>query len=91
MWNYVGIVRSEKRLALARQRLAPFVEEVTQHYRDFQLTADLVELRNLVIVADLIVRCASLRKESRGLHYMVDYPRPDDTHWKKNTILCIDQ
>ncbi len=87
MWNYVGIVRSEKRLQLVQKRLAPILKEVTQHYRDYLLTPDLVELRNLALVADLIVQSALLRKESRGLHYMIDYPEKDDTNWLKDTIL----
>ncbi len=88
MWNYVGIVRSDKRLALVAERLQPIVAEVDQHYRDYLLTPDLVELRNIAQLAELIVRCASIRKESRGLHYNVDYPAVDDIHWKKDTVLC---
>ena len=87
MWNYVGIVRSEKRLNLIREQLVPLLAEVDRHYRDYLLTADLVELRNIALVAQLIVRCALSRKESRGLHYISDYPRPDDRHWKKDTII----
>ena len=87
MWNYVGIVRTEKRLALVRERLRAIANEVNQHYRDYILTPDLIELRNIAQVAELIVRCACLRKESRGLHYLVDFPKPDDIHWKKDTII----
>jgi L-aspartate oxidase len=87
MWNYVGIVRTEKRLALVQERLRVIVDEVNQHYHDYILTPDLIELRNIAQVAELIVRCACLRKESRGLHYLVEFPLPDDEHWKKDTIL----
>ncbi|MDH3394087.1 MAG: L-aspartate oxidase, partial [Desulfobulbaceae bacterium] len=88
MWNYVGIVRSEKRLQLVRERLAPIIAEVNQHYRDYLLTPDLVELRNIARVADLIVRSAIVRKESRGLHFVVDYPDPDNVNWLRDTVLC---
>lgn len=87
MWNYVGIVRSEKRLLLVKNRLAPILSEVNQHYKDFLLTADLVELRNIAMMAELIVTSALLRKESRGLHYLAEYPVADDTNWRKYTIL----
>jgi L-aspartate oxidase len=88
MWNYVGIVRREKRLQLARRRIAPLLMEIKEHFDDYLLTADLVELRNIAVIADLIIKCASLRKESRGLHYIVDYPQKDDVHFKKDTVLC---
>ncbi len=87
MWNYVGIVRTRKRLALVQERLRVIASEVSQHYHDYILTPDLIELRNIAQVAELIVRCACIRKESRGLHYLVDFPKPDDAHWKKDTIL----
>jgi L-aspartate oxidase len=87
MWNYVGIVRSEKRLKLVRMRMAPILKEVNQHFRDYFLNPDLVELRNLALVAELIVRSALQRKESRGLHCMIDYPAPDDLHFRRDTIL----
>ena len=87
MWNYVGIVRREKRLRLVRDRLRPIVREVRRHFEDYILTADLVELRNLALVAELIVRCALRRKESRGLHYVEDYPDPDTRRVKKFTVL----
>ena len=88
MWNYVGIVRREKRLTLARKRLDPILEEIREHFDDYLLTPDLVELRNLAVVADLIVCCASLRKESRGLHYVVDYPEKDDKRYGRDTVLA---
>ncbi len=89
MWNYVGIVRTEKRLQLIRKRLAPIFEEIRDHFFEYLLTPDLVELRNLAMVADLIVRCASRRKESRGLHFIKDYPRRDDKNFSTNTVLDI--
>ena len=87
MWNYVGIVRSNKRLALVQDKLAPILAEVDQHYRDYLLTPDLVELRNIAQLADLIVQCATIRKESRGLHFNIDYPETNDCDWKKDTFL----
>lgn len=87
MWNYVGIVRNEKRLLLVQERMAPILKEIDQHFRNFLLTPDLVELRNLALVAKLIVTSALQRRESRGLHCMTDYPTMDDTHYLHDTIL----
>jgi len=77
MWNYVGIVRTHRRLKRARRRIRMVREEVDAYYWDFRLTGDLVELRNLVDLADMIVRCALLRHESRGLHTTQDFPETD--------------
>jgi L-aspartate oxidase len=87
MWNYVGIVRSERRLGLVKKRLAPMLREIAHHFRDYFLTPDLVELRNISLVAELIVQSSIRRKESRGLHYLVDYPQQDDVNWHHDTIL----
>ncbi|WP_106640453.1 L-aspartate oxidase [Allosphingosinicella vermicomposti] len=74
MWDYVGIVRTTKRLERAAHRVALLRQETADYYGHFRVTSDLIELRNLVEVAGLIVRCALARKESRGLHYTLDYP-----------------
>ncbi|MBW2466163.1 MAG: L-aspartate oxidase [Deltaproteobacteria bacterium] len=87
MWNYVGIVRSVNRLNLVKKRLEPILREVAHHFRDYFLTPDLVELRNIALVAELIVQSSLLRKESRGLHAIVDYPEQDNVNWLHDTIL----
>ncbi len=88
MWNYVGIVRTQERLALALRRLNAILEEIEEHYWKYILTADFIELRNIAHVAKLIVESALKRKESRGAHYLVEYPHRDDKHFKKDTVIC---
>jgi len=78
MWNFVGIVRTTKRLERAKRRIDMLRQEVSDYYRHFRVTPDLIELRNLLEVADLIVRSAVSRHESRGLHYTMDYPELAD-------------
>ena len=85
MWNYVGIVRTTKRLERAKHRIDMLRQEVKDYYAHFRVTPDLIELRNLVEVADLIIRSALSRHESRGLHYTLDYP--DMLKKAKDTVL----
>ena len=87
MWDYVGIVRTNKRLSRAQKRIANLQEEIQQYYWDFIVTSDLLELRNIATVAELIVACALQRPESRGLNYNLDYPNQDPEWAQRDSIL----
>jgi L-aspartate oxidase len=86
MWNYVGIVRSTRRLLRARHRLQNIQREIDEYYSDFSTHSDIEELRNIATVAELTVRCALKRKESRGVHYSLDFPETLESE-KRDTLI----
>ena len=91
MWDYVGIVRSTARLERAQRRIQLMLNEVSDFYQRTKVSEGLIELRNLACVADIIIRSALSRHESRGLHYTTDYPSRDDALWLKDTLMTSER
>ncbi len=91
MWDYVGIVRSDARLAIASERMSALAGTVETIYQESRVTLDLLELRNIVQVGRLVVASAQRRRESRGLHYTESYPERDDAHFLRDTVLVAEQ
>ena len=89
MWDYVGIVRTTKRLQRAKHRVDLLISEIDEYYSNFRVSSDLIELRNITLVADIIIRSALSRKESRGLHYTLDYPDTDPQLEHSDTVLNL--
>ena len=87
MWDYVGIVRSDKRLERAMRRIRNLRQEIRQYYFESLVTSDILELRNIAAAGELIVRSAMMRRESRGLHFTLDYPEQAAPP-PRNTVIC---
>jgi L-aspartate oxidase len=87
MSDYVGIVRSNLRLVRAQRRIDLIAEEVNAFYWKTPVSEGILELRNIALVAQLIIFCALTRRESRGLHFNTDYPDRDDEHWRSDTVI----